>query len=244
MKKFTTFLSIMVMVFFLVATANAGSILYFNDYCVGTDQMAAALAAVAADHTTTTVTSSADFATEIAGGTYDLGIFMKQNYYSGHGDGIYALGDFVAGGGAAIYTDWTRNDTYAALFEAAWTGGVNDSPVYVTDPSLDDGITNPIVLTNPGWGVFSMDVDGPDIAARFDDPVTGDGAIAIGHSGRAIVNGFLTDTFSVGSQGVQLYMNEIDYLIGDEGAPVPEPSTIILFLFGLLGMIGLKKKFN
>lgn len=229
-KVLKIFLTLMMLVG-LIGTAQAStSILYFNDYVVGTDRMAGALGGLGAGYSVTTVTSSSDFATQIGGGTYDLGIFMVQaSGSSNYADGITALGAFVSGGGRSIYTDWIMDNGYAALFGASWTGGTNESQFTVTSAPLAVGITNPVYLTNPGWGVYSMGVSGSTVAATF--PSTA-GAIAIGNGGRSITNGFLTDTFVDGATGVQLYTNEIKYLSN----PVPLPGAVWLLGSGLLGL--------
>ena len=82
---------VLVVLLFLGMTgmASAGSILYFNDYNVGTDRMAEALTGLSVTYDINTVISSADFATEIATGNYDLGILMIQNYGAeNYADGI------------------------------------------------------------------------------------------------------------------------------------------------------------
>jgi len=228
------FLAVMMLAALLGPAQAATDILYFNDYSVGTDRMGEALGGLGAGYSVTTVTSSSDFATQIASGAYDLGIFMVQDYQSStYADGITALGAFVAEGGRSIYTDWSINNTYAGLFGAAWTGSLNESPVQVAFPPLEFWLQNPVYLTNPGWGTYSMGVSGATVAATF--PST-DGAIVLGNSGRSITNGFLTDTFVDGPSGVQLYINEIHYLTN----PVPVPGAIWLLGSGLLGLGALR----
>ena len=65
MKKFLMFLCAISLVFGIVGTASAASILYFNDWSQGTDRMGEALATFSGTHDVNTVSSSSSFATEI-----------------------------------------------------------------------------------------------------------------------------------------------------------------------------------
>jgi hypothetical protein len=215
--------------------AHAASILYWTDFVLGNDAMAAALAI--SGHSVTTSTSEADFVADVGVGGWDLVIFMNQN--TSNASAHTAINTWVTGGGRAIFADWTRNATTAAAFDASYPGGTNQTSVNVTSPALAAGLgTNPIALSNPGWGVFSMSMDeaGGASAAIFGN---GTDAIVVGSGGRTIINGFLNDTFPVGSfaDGRTLYLNEIGLLL-----VVPEPGGLVLFGLGLLGLAAARRR--
>ncbi len=218
--------------------ASAQNILYYNDYNVGTDSMGAALAALPVAYTVTTASDASDFVTKLSGGGYDLAVFFQQNSSgSGYDDAFSALATFIGGGGSAIAADWTLNGGHSAAFETGFTGGTNETSLTVTDASLAAGLGNPVELYNPGWGIFSTGLNGGTSAAVFG---SGDSAIVIGNSGKTIFNGFLSDTFVDGAAGVQLYTNEIGYVLGDRvpgGPDVPEPGALAMLAgMGLTGV--------
>jgi len=247
------------------APMRASSILYFVDKNFGTDQMDAALATLPAGDTVTVATSPLDFATKIAGGTYDLGIFSQQYYadfanpYTNSNDfstALTALETFVAGGGKAIVDTWSPgSSTYVSAFGADYTGNINGPAVNMS--GFNSGVSNPVTVSNPpGYATFStgMSLDatnGISIAGTFLDPgnasgTDGEAAVIIGDGGRSIVNGFLNDT--AGAPGEQIYINEIDSLLapacppGPNGcAPTPEPSYWVLLAAAMFGMIAYRR---
>lgn len=232
-------LAVVAALVFSASAAQAGTILYWVDFALGTDQMAAALAA--SSHAVTTATGEADFVTQVGAGGWDLVIFMNQDL--GNASAQAAIEGWVTGGGKAIFTDWTRDGlgtlTTAAAFDASYTGNNNQTSVAISSPVLLSGLVSPLTLLNPGWSVFSMGMSalpGGNVAATFGN---GEAAIIFGNGGSTIINGFLTDTFATGSDGVTLYTNEIDALLAQ---PVPEPTTLGLVGAGVLALAARRRR--
>ena len=202
-----------------IPAANQITILYWADFVIATDQMQAALQGLPAQYSVTIATDEDDFATKIASGNYQVGILFIQSAGAQTHASAAALDTFVAGGGKAIYADWSQDDTYAAAFDAGFTSNVNDSSVTVTEPRFLPNLpSNPFALTNPGWGVFSTGLTplaGGSTAATFSNA---EAAIVIGNSDRTIMNGFLNDTVP----SSDLFRNEILFLTTSGCAPAPD----------------------
>ena len=205
---------------------QGANILYYVDDAIGTDQMLAALVELSGSGDTYTVASSySDFVSQLQGGSYQVAILFVQSN-SPDSTSVNALGTFVAGGGTAIYCDWTENAGLAAQFGAQYGGNNNQSQFVVTAAALEAGLTADTVnLTNPGWGIFAMGesaISGAQSAAVFGDNSS---AIVIGNGGKSIVNGFLSDT----PNSPTIYINEINYLLGNVGPlpPVTPTETVL-----------------
>lgn len=229
--------------FISIGPAQAAAILYFKDLSLGTDRMGQALSspAITGSHTVTTASSLADFTTKLNTGNFQLAIFFEQNDSgAGYDAAFAAIAAHLSKGGAAIADDWTQNTTHSAAFGVTFPAGNNNQTSFnVIAPALLPGVTNPVNLTNPGWGTFSYDMTGSgttSIGASF--PVGGS-AIIIGNNGRSIFNGFLSDTFVDGTEGVNLYVNEINLAL----ASLPEPGTVALFaVFGAVGYVRYRRR--
>jgi hypothetical protein len=255
MRRFVIALAALVLVLSGTAQSRAANILYFVDGNNGTDQMAAALAALSPPNTVTVASSPTDFATKIAGGTFQLGIFSAQEAYGpDYSSAFAALASFVAKGGKAIVDSWfTPLGSDITPFGATPTGDVNGPAVNLS--AFNGGITNPVALTNPipPYATFSTGESlaagpGAYVAGTFFDPgnasgTDGEAAVVVGNAdgsivagGRSIVNGFLNDTAA--AKGEQLYINEIEALLTPSTGATPEPATLTMLGAGIAGMIG------
>jgi hypothetical protein len=240
----------------MAALAHAGNILYYVDGTQSSDQMLAALDyyAAAGIHTYTKLTNVQDYGSELQSGAYDLGILMVQQTQSSTTEvtsAINALGQFVDDGGLSIYTDWSRNDSLASLFDVEWQGGSiyesgnkNYQSMDITYADFALGMSGQVDFTDQGWSNYNLamtPLEGGTSAAAY--RVNGEPsditAIALGNDGRSITNGMMNDTFEDPEQGEQLYINEIGYLLPPHA---PEPSTLLLFGTGAVGFFIRRRK--
>jgi Concanavalin A-like lectin/glucanases superfamily/Secretion system C-terminal sorting domain/HYR domain len=188
------------------STKAITDVLYWADAVIGTDQLLSALAS--STYTYDIASSAADYATKIATGNYELGIlFIQTSASSGYATAINALGAFVAGGGKSMYFDWSRNNTYSPYFEFTYTGGTNQTSVDIIEPTMA-GSTNPMTLTNTGWGTYATDLiptGTATIAANFPS----NNAIVIGNNGRSINFGYANDL----TPNNEVFGLALDYLL-------------------------------
>jgi hypothetical protein len=216
----------------IATPAQAANFLYYTDYVLGTDQFQSALAG--SGNTYTVATDATNFLTLLQTNTYDVGAFFVQGQYaSNYSTAINGLGSFIAGGGKAIYADWSGDSSLAAQFGAGFTGNTNQTAVTISNPLFGSDLT----LTNLGWGDFSTGLTalaGSTVAGTFGN---GDGAIVVGNGGRSIVYGFLNDTTSSSS----VFAGGISQL-ANGATSVPEPFTVIGSIIGGTAAFRMRKK--
>jgi hypothetical protein len=198
------------------SASAAGSLLYRNDFSLSTDYLGAAIAA-----SSYTVTTTNGDLSSFTLSNYSVVVYANQDFGPPAGD-LAALNAYVAGGGHVILDDWTQDGSFNG--GETYTGN-NDLSTLTLGPQFSAGVSSPITVVNPGWGIFTMGMSGGTSAGHFEN---GDSAIVIGNGGHTIVNGFLNDT--VASQ--RLYANEL----GSFSGGVPEPATWALMLVGFGGL--------
>jgi len=149
-------------------------------------------ALAALGYTTTVATDWNDFSTKLGSNNYGLAVAFNQNYHwnSNKSTVLTALGNYIANGGSVVFGDWTTDNDFAALFEAQFTG-VNNQSVMTLDPSIENGLPNPLTLSNTGWGIYSTGLTalgGGQVLATFPN---GNASIVRGNGGKTIILGYL-----------------------------------------------------
>lgn len=163
-----------------------------------------------------------DFNNKLDNNDYGLVVFFNQG--QALGASLTAVTNYINNGGSAVFTDWTRNASFASLFQIQFTDNNNETVMHL-DPRIEESVSNPMTLTNTGWTqIFSTGLaptgDG-EILATFD--ISGDAAIVRANEGRTIVLGYLSDVPPVGDRQ-QLFENLFIAVTEPDPEPAPEPN--------------------
>jgi hypothetical protein len=207
------------------SAASATSILYTDDYILGTDYMGQALGLPGSDSVTYSTAGVGGYSLS----SYNLVIAFYQDNPPPSGD-VAALSSYIAGGGKVIFDDYSMAYGDPSPSGMGSYDGNNDINRGITVGSLlSAGISGELSINNPGWDIYDYGLDaasGGSVLATFDN---GEAAIVLGNDGNTILNGFLSDVAD--GPGSQLYTNEINDLLSPSA--VPEPASLPLLLAGL-----------
>ena len=222
--------------------AAAGSVLLWDDFSFPGDTPASPTsvwptAITSLGHTLTQVTNNApqgdtDFLAQLALNTWDL--VVVQFDFDNHSIEP-ALANYIASGGKVIFSNFdSTNDGDFGVTQGGASGSPFDPALLYLTPLFSTGLVSPLAVADaPLYSTFwrSFTTAGT-IAATFNDPAY-DGTnagIVVGNSNRTIINGFLGDTIDPAADEIQLYRNEIGYLLP---AAVPMPATVALLTVGV-----------
>lgn len=174
-------------------------------------------------------------------GSNDYGLVVFFNQGTGLGASLTAMTNYINNGGSAVFTDWTRNASFASLFNIQFTDNNNETLMHL-DPRIEHNVSNPMTLTNTGWSqIFSTGLaptgDG-EVLATFG--ISGDAAIVRANEGRTIVLGYLSDVPPAVDRQ-QLFENLfIAVTVPDpDPAPAPDPEPVPLPLSNVALILGM-----
>jgi hypothetical protein len=195
--------------------APGDPILFYRDLALGDDVFDDALANLGLGGDVTFTDNPSVFADLLDDQGWGCVIALNQN---GGGSSIFgtALAAYVAAGGRAIFTDWTLNFSgLTALydaFEVAGTGDANENqqPITTDGNAIWAGVPAVVGLTNPGWRIWSFGLAPVGGGVGTGTFPNGDAAVMIGNGGSTAFNGFLSDTFTVTAEGIQIAENQIN----------------------------------
>lgn len=212
-----------------VAVSNplrGATVLYYRDDTVGSDSVQAALDAAASEfEAVVKSTDDANFVTDLGAEAPDLVVYLRQSAAGIPDDAEVALLDWVANGGALVFTSWDYKGpdviTQLAAMDAVATNSVNFVSMEIESPALAVGLsttTVPIVNPDDTWLVFSMGLQaaggGVELGHFYDNTseLTTHAALVSGNDGRTMVIGFLGDTVA-GADGTMLLRNIFEYVL-------------------------------
>jgi hypothetical protein len=209
----------------LLSVTFAANVLLYDDLVYPDDTWGLALV----PHNVTRVFDDASFNTALLG-TFDLVVVQFDDV-----DHLVNL-DTYAGTGKLIYTNWF--DRYDGAVGVTSTS-FNDLDLSVTSTSLTSGLSlTTQTLVDPFYAVISRGFSNGISLATLGSA----NGIVLTNGGLTIVNGFQGNTFASVADEVQLYQNEVNFLLSVSA--IPEPAEVSLMLVGIafLGAMQLRKK--
>jgi hypothetical protein len=210
------------------AVSNAApSILFFTDNTIDQPNVNTALNNLGYSYTEVNDTGS--FNADLSSQSWNLVIFDDTDYYQDQS----GLDAYVAAGGHAIYCDWTRNNTTAALFDAQFDGNYDFNSVNGSGMGPFAGTTDPVQMNDTVWGIYTTGLTTLAGGVGYGDTGLGDNAIVMGNGGKTYVNGFLDDIG--GSSAVTIYQNEINGSLS--ATSTPSPAAVLPFAAGMIGFV-------
>lgn len=125
---------------------------------------------------------------------------------------LLAIDAFVDRGGRMVVADWRQDDGLAAGFGARYGGATNLRSATLEDGPLGEGLPSTLRLVNPGWNVFSMDLEAAESAVSLCSFAEGGSCLVLGNRGRTALLGFVADALPL-DQGETFFRNLTSLLL-------------------------------
>jgi hypothetical protein len=215
----------LVTTFFLFASTFvfAANVLLYDDLIYPDDTWGLALA----PHNVTRVFDDGSFNAALLG-TFDLVVVQFDDV-----DHLVNL-DTYAGTGKLIYANWF--DRYDGAVGVTSTT-LNYLDLAITSSSLASGLSLANqTLVDPFYAVISRGFSNGVSLATFGSA----NGIVFTNGGLTIVNGFQGNTFASVSDEVQLYQNEVNFLLNVSA--VPEPAEASMMLLGITVLAAIQRR--
>lgn len=175
----------------LAITRDGWQALYHADGFVGTDPVRPALQR--AGYAVTDAPSWSAFAEGLATHTYELAVGLNQQASVDVDPTV--LTEYLAAGGLLMMADWTADEVVGTVLEAAYTDVIDQSPIHLTQDDVAAGVTNPLVIEDPGYGsTWSLGLAPQGTAQSMGTFPNEDAALVWGNDGQSLLLGFMADT--------------------------------------------------
>jgi hypothetical protein len=203
--------------------ASAANVLLYDDLIYPDDTWGLALA----PHNVTRVFDDGSFNAALLD-TFDLVVVQFDDV-----DHLVNL-DTYAGTGKLIYANWF--DRYDGAVGVTSTS-LNDLDLAITSSSLASGLSLANqTLVDPFYAVISRGFSNGVSLATFGSAI----GIVLTNGGLTIVNGFQGNTFASVADEVQLYQNEVNFLLNVSA--VPEPAEASMMLLGIAFLAAIQRR--
>jgi subtilisin family serine protease len=206
-----------------LAIARPGvTALYRAEGVVGAQPVLTALQRLG--YAVTVAASWTEFNGLLASNTYLLAVALNHASAT-NGVDLTAVSNHLAAGRRALVVDASKSAPVGALLHAVYEGVDNQNPVYITDPELSFGVTNPLPLQNAGYTRWSWGATPTGSAESLADFPAGASAVVWGNGGRSALVNFTADAVS-GDSGARFFENLLQLVENGGDALAVSPSGL------------------
>lgn len=224
MRAFRRFLVVLTAALaFMGSSVQAAQILFWADSWSGTNYWTPAF--TLRGDTVTTASSATDLVAQLAAGPWDA-VVIAENGNNNSAIWATPIQNYITSGGRVLVNNWYNNATLDSATQSSVVA-TNETVATINAAGIAAGLaasigTNPITLTNPGWGTYSQALAPAGGAQSLCDFPSGSCAV-LGNAGRTLRLGMLPDTLPV-ADGARFLANALTVLLGGVSAATSVPT--------------------